>query len=469
MTTGMIIALYFLMLIVIGIYSKRHNKNINSFAVGNKKLGAFSTALTYSATNWSSTTILGNAGMGYIGGLGFLLQPNLPIIFVPLGILILGEATRKVTSALNVDTVPGLFQARFKNNTTSAFCTIVILIFLIPYMMAIIIAAALVIEMLTGWSYTWSVIVVSIISGIYISLGGFMATIYSGIIQGIWMLVGNIWIFVVLLSNLGGPQGIYERLSFESAELVSVPGVLGWEFILLHAFVWSIAPWGMPHTIQKLFTLKNRRVVYYSAILVSIFAGLIMFSSNANGIMARAFWGDELISNPDMAFPMLVVSLLPSVFATLLLTTILSASLSTLDSLLHVCTVVFVKDIYQKHISNIKNHYAVSTITVAILIIVTTLGALKASAYILTLAAFSASIITSTVLPSLVYCLFWARSDAAGAIVSQVGGCLTCLLWYILKSPYSVPPIILGLLFGFISFPVVSYCVLNRSKKIHAT
>lgn len=465
MLTGIILSLYFLVLIIIGIYSKRYTKDINSFAIGNRNLGIWAAALSFSATNWSSTTILGNAGMGYLGGMGFLAQPILPIICVPLGILVLGWATRKTSEALGVSTVPGLFRARFNNNATSLICTVVITVFLIPFMVAIIIAAALGIEMLTGWSYTWSVISVSIISGVYISIGGFMATVYSGIIQGIWMLIGNVWLFSVLLFTLGGPQGIYERLSFESVNLISVPGVLGWEYILLHSFVWSLAPWGMPHTIQKWFAFKDKRVVFYSAMLVSVFAGIIIFTSNANGVMARALLGNQLIEKPDMAFPIVVIQYLPQFFSILLLTTVLSASLSTIDSLLHICTTIMTKDVYQKyasdHFSN-KNHFIVSTITIAILITITTWGALKASSYILTLAAFSASVIASTILPSLVYALFWKNSNAAGSIAAQIGGCLICLLWYLLKSPFGVPPILVGLAFGFTVLPLVSMQVRCR-------
>ena len=454
-----VLIIYLLIMVGIGIYCRRYTTKLEGFFVGFRSLGPWLLAFTYFATYYSSSVMIGNSGVGYKAGLSWFFMPIAQILLIPIGLLLFAKALMNASKQLGVITIPDYFRARYKSTLPSGILALIMVIFLVPYMVAVTKGGALAFETLLGIPYKWAVVFIIAITAAYSIVGGFMSGVITDMIQGVIMIVGVVTIFIVSLVAAGGPAGVADKLQAIDPQLIRTPGTLGWAGLLGFSFVFGIAPWGIPQLLQKTLAMKTRRVVGPSAIVVIMLALLILYTCNGSGVIARALFANEFIDNPDYAFPTLIARYLPPAMSAILLTAIVAAVMSTLDGILLVAAGAVSRDFYQQIINkkaSDKRVLRLTWIVMLILSVITLFAAFSPPPMLLYLTAFSFSLMTATILAPMFFGIYYRKATLAGCVVSQVVGVSVVLILTIFKVKFLIHPLIPGLLAALITLPIVS-------------
>lgn len=458
-----ILILYLAVVVGIGWYCRRYTHKLEGFFVGFRTLGPWFLGFTYFATYYSSSVMVGNSGVGYKGGIAWLFMSIPQVVLIPLGIILFAAALMNASRQLGVITVPDYFKNRYQSTIPSGILAVTMVIFLMPYMVAVTKGGALVFETLLGVPYVWAVVILILITTAYTAVGGFMSGVITDSLQGVIMIVGATIVFIAGLAAAGGPSGVAEKLAALDPKLVTTPGTLGWKGLLGFSIVFGIAPWGLPQLLQKTFAMKNRRVVGPAAIVVILLALFIMHACNGIGVIARALYGNEFIKNPDYAFPMSVARLMPPVMAAVLLTAVVAAVMSTLDGLLLVAAGAVSRDLYQGIINKEASDGSVLKLTWIVMIILSLIAmfiAFKPPPMLLYLTRYAFTIIVPVILAPMFYGIYYRRSTTAGCIAAQIVGVGMALLLTEVGMPswikWMVHPLVPALIAGLITLPVVS-------------
>ena len=126
-----------------------------------------------------------------------------------------------MTQHLNSATMPEFFGKRFDSKGLKIGASIIVFIFLIPYTASLYNGLSRLFEMAFGIPYVWCIIAMSVLTGIYVIAGGYMATAINDFIQGIIMLIGIVAVIAAVLNSNGGFMEALKGLSQVTDETVS--------------------------------------------------------------------------------------------------------------------------------------------------------------------------------------------------------------------------------------------------------
>jgi SSS family solute:Na+ symporter len=136
----------------------------------------------------------------------------------------------------------------------------------------------------------------------------------------------------------------------------SRPGVLT---IVSLVFMTSFGTWGLPQMTQKFYAIKNEKVISTAAVVTTVFALMIGFSAYSTGAFSHVFFDLNTVPRNeagqilyDLIVPALLTEHLPEVLLALILLLVLSASMSTLSSLVLVSSSSVAIDLYPSVISS---------------------------------------------------------------------------------------------------------------------
>ena len=459
-----VLVLYFVGMLAIGIYcNKKYAGSLSGFLAGGRSLGPWLFAFVYGSTYLSSSTLVGTSAAGYKAGISWLFMPIPQVVFIPLGILLFSHGLRKMSKRMDVYTVPEFLARRYKSSGAGLITSIVIILFMIPYMISVVKGGALSLGALLGVPYFWSVILVAGVAGVYIITGGYMARTYTDLVQAILMFFGVLLVAVAGLIAVGGPSGVATSLAAQDPELVSTPGPMGWSQIALFATVFGISPWGLPQLVQTNFTFKKRSVVYTSAIVLSFWACVVLFGTTINSVVGRAMYGDALLENVDALFPTMVMDLFPNFIGAIIICAVLAAAMSTLDGILMTAGSSFACDIYQKFLkknASEKQVLRMNSIAMMIIIVIVVIGAMNPPKMMLTLTSYAFSVIAGCLMIPIFGGIYTKKGTTAGCLAGIIAGGVSTLLWYIIKIDggyiLGIPPFITGIVVSCIAYFAVS-------------
>ena len=144
-TTGLIVlGIYIIGMLGIGVYcNKKYANNLSGFLTGGRNLGPWVFALTYGSTYLSASTFIGNTGTAYKAGMAYLMMPVAQVVLLPIGLILFSHGLRRVSVRLNAMTLPEYISKRFHSNAASMIASVVIIIFMVPYMVGVMKGGAL--------------------------------------------------------------------------------------------------------------------------------------------------------------------------------------------------------------------------------------------------------------------------------------------------------------------------------------
>lgn len=239
----------------------------------------------------------------------------------------------------------GFFGKRYGSSALRIAASVISFVFLIPYTASVYNGLSRLFGMAFAIPYEVCVIAMAALTCVYVMLGGYMATAINDFIQGLVMLGGIVAVIAAVLNGQGGFLTAVRSLSeFESDVAVTVgqkgaftsffgpdPGNLFGVIILT-----SLGTWGLPQMIHKFYAIKDERSIQ-SGTVISTFAIVVSGGCYFLGGFGRLF-DTVAIHKEDgsVIFDAIIptmLSTLPDLLVGVVIVLVLSASMSTLSSL----------------------------------------------------------------------------------------------------------------------------------------
>jgi len=458
-TYVIVLAVYLLGLVLIGLLTGRRTRNVEDFYLGGRKIGPWVTAFSFVAAYFSSVVIIGGGGFGYMFGLATLWIGAINVVLGTLAVwIILGPRIREFTQRLNTMTIPGFLGKRYQSNFALVFCAVIIVLFMIIYNVSILKGMGHIFQVLINIPYIYGVVLSGIIILFYVSVGGYLAVVWTGFTQAVVMGVSLLVLTIAALVSAGGLTAVNKSLEVINPGLIRTPGVWGWPGLLSFALIVSFGVWGMPQLLVRFYSIKNIKVIRAGTVMATIGTCMALLPY-LNGAIARVLFPN--LVNPDLAIPTLAKNILSSFGAAIVLAGVVAAGMSTFASVLIILSGSIVEDVirlgFKFNISKEKA-LALGKLSSALIGLISIFIAFRPPALVLTLTAFSWAVIASTTLWPILFGLYWKGTTKKGCVYSMVGGSVTALVWMLAGKPWGVHGFIPGIVVGLILIVVVSLC-----------
>ena len=473
------LVVFFSVMIGIGLYCRRHSTDVNGFVLGGRSVGPWLTAFAYGTSYFSAVVFVGYAGQfgwkygiaATWAGIGNAFLGSL------LAWAVLGRRTRIMTQHLDSATMPEFFGKRFGSHALKLAASAIIFIFLIPYTASLYNGLSRLFEMAFHIDYSICVIVMAVLTGVYVIAGGYMATAINDFIQGIIMIFGIIAVIAAVLSSQGGFMAALEGLAQVSDPAVShSPGVFASFFgpdpvnLLGVVLLTSMGTWGLPQMVQKFYAIKSENAINKGMVISTVFALIVAGGCYFLGGFGRLFSDriDIAANGFDSIIPAML-SDLPDVLIAVVVVLVLSASMSTLSSLVltssSTLTLDFLKDNVIKDMDE-KQQLKVMRILIVVFIAISVAIAIiqyKSNVtFIAQLMGVSWGALAGAFLAPFLFGLYWKKTTKAACWVSFFFSTVVMLANIFVKSSFPAilqSPINAGafcMMAGVIIVPAVS-------------
>ena len=474
------LVVFFAVMIGIGLYCRSNATDVNGFVLGGRSVGPWLTAFAYGTSYFSAVVFVGYAGQfgwkygiaATWAGIGNAILGSL------LAWVVLGRRTRVMTQHLDSATMPEFFGKRFGAPELKIAASVIVFIFLVPYTASLYNGLSRLFEMaFPGFDYTYCVVVMAVLTGVYVIAGGYMATAINDFVQGIIMLVGIVAVIAAVLNRQGGFLAALEGLARVSDPAASeVPGVFASFFgpdpvnLLGVVVLTSLGTWGLPQMVQKFYAIKSEKAIKTGTVVSTVFALVVAGGCYFLGGFGRLFSDkiDIAANGFDSVIPAML-SDLPDLLIAVVIVLVLSASMSTLSSLVLTSSSTLTLDLIRGHVvkdMKEKQQLLVMRLLIVVFICISAVLAIvqhKSSVtFIAQLMGVSWGALAGAFLAPFLYGLYWKRTTMAACWVSFLFSCVVMSANIFCKEMFPVllrSPINAGalcMIAGLVLVPVVS-------------
>lgn len=455
---------FFVVMIAIGIYCRNQSKDVNGFVLGGRSVGPWLSAFAYGTSYFSAVIFIGYAGQfGWKFGLASTwIGIGNALIGSLLAWVILGRRTRLMTQNLSSATMPEFFEKRYSSKAMKIASSAIIFVFLIPYTASLYNGLSKLIDMafpeIPG-GFTTCVIVMAVLTAIYVIVGGYMATAINDFVQGIVMLFGIVLVIALVLRNNGGFSeaiaalgAVEEGASFNGAFASffgNDPFSLLWVVILT-----SLGTWGLPQMVGKFYAIKNEKAINTGTVVSTVFAVIVAGGCYFLGGFSRLYSGENIYkADGSVDFDSIIPSMLdslPAIVIGLVLILVLSASMSTLSSLVLTSSSTLTLDMLcetcMKKASK-KSQLSVIRILILVFIAISAVIAIiqhnYGLAFIAQFMGVSWGALAGAFLAPFLYGLYWKRTTKTACFVNFTVSTVLMLGYLVLK--FAAPGVLASL------------------------
>jgi len=446
---------------------KRMGAGMNEFFLANRQLGGFIAAMTYAATTYSAFMMVGLAGLTYklgIGAFGFELTYLCGLVLV----VFFGPRFWLVGRKFDYLTHAQLLADRYDNRAVGITATVLCLIFLIPYAAIQLMGIGYLLAGLTKGSIpiVTAMAVATFLAIIWSNIAGLRSVAWTDALQAVIMLATSVIIlFVVVHKGFGGFSGFFNRMNQDIPQLLAGPGLFKFQVYLGLTLPWLFFSLSNPQVTQRLFVPKS--VVAFKQMIAGflIFGLIYTVVSVLWGFSARLLVPD--LSSPDLATPALLgLAVIPRVLVLIVMVGILSAAISTIDSILlslaSMCTRDLLKNGFKADLpeeSELRiGKYIIPVLAAVFFIFAYWAQGKKGLAFMIAPLSAAASAGLLMAVPAIIGAFFWRRATAAGALSSMIAGAaLVLLLQFTGSNPLGIWPGVWGFMVCTALFVGVSF------------
>ncbi|MBQ4487159.1 MAG: sodium/solute symporter [Oscillospiraceae bacterium] len=435
-----ILIIYLAVMIGIGIYCRKMTSNVSDFVLGGRSIGPWFTAFAYGTSYFSAVVFIGYAGQfGWLyGASATWIGIGNAVIGSLLAWVLLGKRTRIMTKHLEASTMPEYFEKRYGSRSLKIASAIIIFIFLIPYTASVYNGLSRLFESAFHIPYTVCIIAMAVFTALYVILGGYFATAVNDFVQGIIMLAGIIAVVACCVNYKGGLSAAFEQLSAIPDSKGVYGSMVGPDPVNLIGVVilTSLGTWGLPQMVGKFYAIKDDKAITRGSIISTVFAFIVAGGSYFLGGFGRLYatlTGEEgkavlnIMPNGkpefDAIVPAILNTALPEALLGLVVVLVLSASMSTLSSLVLTSSSTLTIDLIKpvKKDMDDKQQVLCMRIFIVAFLALSVILAMNKNAYISTLMSISWGALAGSFLAPFLWGLYSKRITKTA--------CWFCFIW----------------------------------------
>ena len=476
--------IFFAVMAGVGVYARRHTSSVDGFVLGGRSAGPWLTAFAYGTSYFSAVVFVGYAGQfGWKYGIASTwIGIGNAVIGSLLAWVVLGRRTKIMTQHLQSRTMPDFFGERYGSKALKVAASMIVFIFLIPYTASVYNGLSRLFEMAFNIPYTWCVIAMALFTAVYVILGGYMATAINDFIQGIIMLIGIVAVIAAVLSGQGGFMNAISEMAQIPSDVpltAGQPGAFTSFFgpdplnLLGVVILTSLGTWGLPQMIGKFYAIKDEKSINTGTVISTVFAIVVSGGCYFLGGFGRLFDSPAIYDGSGaVVFDSIVphmLSGLPDILIGIVVVLVLSASMSTLSSLVltssSTMTLDLLKDNVVKNMSE-KKQIITMQILVVFFLVVSVVIALDPPTFIAQLMGISWGALAGAFLAPFMYGLYWKSVTRAGVwagFISGVGITVANMFIGFIDSPINAGAAAMAA--GLVVVPVVSFITPKPDKE----
>lgn len=449
------IGLYLVSLLVVGVITWRRMRSLDDFVLGGRRLSPFAAALSERASGESAWFLLGLPGVAYVAGFsGFwtVIGSSFGIFFSWWLIARLLNAQARKLGAL---TIPDYLESRFGGEGARALRFVamgIILFFYTAYVGAQFVGAGKILDTTFGIGAANGMVLGALVVVVYTFMGGFLAVVWTDVVQGLLMMLVAVVLPVLGLFALGGPSGLVEAIvartpetfggtaeqaagvAFGADALRMSGGKVGWGFlngVVFGGMMWGIGYLGQPHLLVRYMAIRSAREVEVGRRIAVSWVLLAYWGAAFVGIVAIGLLPDAP-ADREQIMPLMALQLLPAWMAGLAIAGAIAAMMSTADSQLLVATSALVEDVYARVLrpggdpSRLVLYSRLATVGVALVALWLAFGN---EDFVFEAVEYAWTGLASAFGPVLLLSLRWKGMTKEGALAGMIAGAVSTVVW----------------------------------------
>ncbi|HEV1993083.1 MAG TPA: sodium:solute symporter [Candidatus Acidoferrum sp.] len=439
-----VIAVYFLVVFSIGLYFARKERTSEDYFLAGRNVGWFAIGASLFVSNISTEHFIGLAGSGATSGLAVGHFEWLACLIL----LVLGWVFVPFYLRSNVFTMPEFLERRFNRSCAVYLASISILAYIFTKISVHLYAAAVVLERVVGWNPLTAAILLVVATGVYTIAGGLAAVIYTDLVQTLILIGGAVILTVIGMREVGGFTGLRAALPANYFHMIKPmhDAEFPWTGIFLGAPILGIWYWCTDQVIvQRVLSAKDEGHAKAATIFAGFLKILPVFILVLPGLIAAALYpqlftrgADGTISNGDIAYPSLIINLLPHGLVGLMIAALMAALMGAMSSVFNSASTLVTLDFYKKIRPAATEHQLVTFGRAATGILVV-LGLLWVpfvkliSAQLFIYLQSVQAYISPPIAVCFIFGILWPRMNGTGAISSLLSGFVLGALRFVLE------------------------------------
>ncbi len=485
------LCVYAVVMALIGCLSYGKSKTLDGFLIGGRNIGAWATAFAYGTTYFSAVVFVGYAGQhGWNIGLGSIwIGIGNAVLGCLLSWLLFANKTRKMTRKLQAKTMSEYFEKRYASKGMKVLAAVIIFIFLVPYSAAVYKGLGSLFGAVFPGVETWVwMLIIACLTAVYLVVGGYVATAYTDLVQGVIMIVGVICLIVAVLRHdaVGGLSGLVANLAAipeDGKQLTNIFGGSSFKFLCFNIMLTSFGTWGLPQMIGKFYAIKDTAAIKRGTIISTIFCVIIGCGAYLIGSTSRLVLGGVLPEGGiDSVIPTVLMEVLSGGTAGIILLAIimillLSASMSTLGAVVHTSASAVAVDLIptvRKKETKPETQMLLTRVLCLVFVACSFIFATQNIPIIVSLMSFSWGVVSGCFIGPYIWGLFSKKITKIGAYAGILSGLLTVgisTLVITLNSGFSAAAAkspemgVAAMAISFVIVPIVSAFTKNRDTE----
>src|SRR5271165_2208056 len=348
-----IIGVYFLIVFSIGLYFARKERTSTDYFLASRNVGWFFIGASLFVSNISTEHFIGLSGTGASSGLAVGHFEWLACLIL----LVLGWVFVPFYLRSNVFTMPEFLERRFNRNCANYLATISVIAYIFTKISVHLYAAAIVLQRVVSWNQWTVAIVLLLATGVYTIAGGLAAVIYTDLVQTIILLLGATALTFIGLDKIGGFAGLRAVIpdSYFHMFRPATDSEFPWPGIVFGAPILGLWYWCTDQVIvQRVLSARDEAHAKAGTIFAGFLKVLPVFLLVVPGLIAFALYPELFtkvggqVTNGNIAFPSLIVNLLPTGVVGLMIAALLAALMGAMSSVFNSASTMVTLDFYKK-------------------------------------------------------------------------------------------------------------------------
>ncbi|XP_057627374.1 sodium/glucose cotransporter 1-like isoform X1 [Chionomys nivalis] len=382
-----VIVIYFVVVMAVGLWAmfSTNRGTVGGFFLAGRSMVWWPIGASLFASNIGSGHFVGLAGTGAASGIAMGGSEWIALIFV----VVLGWVFVPIYIKAGVVTMPEYLRKRFGGKRIQIYLSVLsLLLYILTKISADIFSGALFINLALGLDIYLAIFILLAITALYTITGGLAAVIYTDTLQTAIMLVGSCILTGFAFTEVGGYDAFVEKYMNAIPTVVSdgnltikeecytpradsfhifrdpITGDIPWPGLIFGLAILTLWYWCTDQVIvQRCLSAKNMSHVKAGCILCGYLKLLPMFLMIMTGMVSRILYTDKIacvvpsecqkycgtsVGCSNIAYPTLVVELMPNGLRGLMLSVMMASLMSSLTSIFNSASTLFTMDVYTK-------------------------------------------------------------------------------------------------------------------------